>query len=62
MSIVVAPSDYLFQPVNLRSTVPSSEYKISLNILGLRELQSPGILPVRKPFIKFRVKSLLPHE
>jgi hypothetical protein len=29
-------------------------------ILGLRELQSPGILPVKKAFISFNVKSLVP--
>lgn len=29
-------------------------------ILGLRELQSPGILPVKKAFINFGLKSLVP--
>jgi hypothetical protein len=29
-------------------------------ILGLRDLQSPGILPVKKAYIKFNVKSLVP--
>jgi hypothetical protein len=38
------------------------DYEIELNILGLRELQSGGILPVKKPFIKFNLKSLLPPD
>ena len=29
-------------------------------ILGLRELESPGILPVKKAFISFNIKSLVP--
>lgn len=33
-----------------------------MNILGLRDLKSFGLLPIRKPFIKFNVKSLLPQE
>lgn len=33
---------------------------MSLNILGLRSLQSPGILPVKKAFINFNLKSLVP--
>lgn len=36
------------------------EYNVTINVLGLRDLQSPGILPVRKPFIKFMLRSLLP--
>ena len=39
---------------------PCDEYKIEINILGMRNLQSEGILPVKKPFIKFNLKSLLP--
>ena len=33
-----------------------------INVLGLRNLVSPGLLPVKKPFIKFSVKSLLPSD
>jgi hypothetical protein len=29
------------------------EYEITINVLGLRDLQSPGMLPVTKPFINF---------
>ena len=35
------------------------EYHITINVLGLRDLQSPGMLPIRKPFIRFMIKSLL---
>lgn len=30
--------------------------------MGLRNLQSFGLLPVKKPFIKFNLRSLLPPE
>lgn len=36
------------------------EYEITINVLGLRSLESPGILPIRKAFIKFVLRSLLP--
>lgn len=36
------------------------EYEITINVLGLRELESPGILPIRKAFINFCLRSLLP--
>lgn len=35
---------------------------ININILGLRELQSVGILPVKKAFIVFNLKSLVPPD
>ena len=31
-----------------------------MNVLGLRSLASPGILPVQKAFINFNLKSLVP--
>lgn len=37
-------------------------YNIVINVLGLRGLVSTGLLPVKKPFVKFSVKSLLPSE
>ena len=43
-------------------TVNFSEYKIEINILGLRDLQSVGILPVKKAFIVFNLKSLVPPD
>ena len=38
------------------------EYNIEINVLGLRQLQSFGLMPVKKPFIKFNIRSLLPPE
>lgn len=37
-------------------------YHVIINVLGLRSLISAGMLPVKKAFIKFSVKSLLPSE
>ena len=48
------------QRVNLRDMVHEDKYDVDMLILGLRDLQSPGILPVKKPFIFFNLKSLVP--
>jgi hypothetical protein len=38
-------------------------YQIDIQVLGLRNLQSGGILPVKKAFIQFNLKSLVsPNE
>ena len=42
--------------------VERSEYELDINILGLRDLQSTGILPVKKAFIVFNLKSLVPPD
>lgn len=42
--------------------VSMNEYGISLNILGLRGLQSPGLLPVKKAFLVFNLKSMVPPQ
>ena len=36
------------------------EYNVEINVLGLRSLVSTGLLPIRKAYIKFSVKSVLP--
>ena len=38
------------------------KYHIKLRILGLRDLQSLGLLPVKNAFLKFDINSLLPHD
>lgn len=48
--------------VDLRAGIDFKEYNVEVNVLGLRNLQSFGLLPVKKPFIKFNLKSLLPPE
>ena len=50
------------QEVDLRSGIEFKEFTIEVNVLGLRQLQSFGLMPVKKPFIKFNLKSLLPPE
>jgi len=35
------------------------EYQVTMNILGLRNLQSAGLLPVRKASILFNLKSMV---
>lgn len=54
------PSPY--NKVNLAARVPREEFEIEINILGLRDLQSTGILPVKKAFIVFNLKSLVPPD
>ena len=36
--------------------------EINFLILGMRNLQSAGILPVKKAYVKFNIKSLLSHN
>jgi hypothetical protein len=33
---------------------------VDINVLGLRDLITTGLLPIKKAYIKFSVKSLLP--
>jgi len=48
--------------VDLKKDVGFKEFTISINVLGLRDLQSVGILPVKKAFIVFNLKSLVPPD
>ena len=54
--------NYMFaaNAVDLRSRVEFQEFDVNMLILGLRQLESPGILPVKKAFINFNIKSLVP--
>ena len=40
--------------------VKFEEFRIEINVLGLRSLASPGLLQVKKAYIKFLLKSLVP--
>jgi hypothetical protein len=66
ISFAVVEYDFNFptpyNKVNLAALVPREEFEIEINILGLRELQSTGILPVKKAFIVFNLKSLVPPD
>ena len=48
--------------MKLETYVPTKEYDLDVNVLGLRQLESFGLMPIKKPFVKFRVKSMLPPE
>jgi hypothetical protein len=55
VSFSVAESDFNFKTpfkyVSLRDEVDFKESEVEINILGLRDLQSVGILPVKKAFV-----------
>lgn len=40
--------------------VKVEEFKVRMNILGMRSLMSAGLLPVEKAFILFNIKSMIP--
>ena len=42
------------------AVVEFAEYRVELNVLGLRGLVSPGLLPVKKAYIDFLLKSMVP--
>lgn len=42
------------------AVVRFDEYRVDLNVLGLRGLASPGLLPVKKAYIDFLLKSMVP--
>ena len=42
------------------AVVRFDEYRIEMNVLGLRSLASPGLLPVKKAYIDFLLKSMVP--
>ena len=64
VSFSIVAQDFKFRatPEYMRIAPITDEYLVEINILGLRGLQSVGILPVKKAFIKFNLKSLLPPD
>lgn len=66
VSFSIVEDDYNFKTplpyVNLKEIVDFHDFTINVNILGLRDLQSVGILPVKKAFIVFNLKSLVPPD
>lgn len=65
-SFSLVPDDYRFKTpleyMQLAEHMDFKEFNIEINCLGLRNLQSFGLLPVKKPFIRFNLRSLLPPE
>jgi hypothetical protein len=62
VSFAIIPIPTFSPPIPPILSPQTDLYKISINILGLRNLQSSSILPVKKPIITFNIKSLLPAE
>lgn len=68
MSFAIVEDDFKFNTpshlVNLpiEAGIVMREYNVMMNILGLRSLQSAGILPVKKAFINFNLKSMVSPE
>lgn len=66
VSFSVVEDDYSYKiPINylkLTEQIEYKEYMVEINVLGLRELQSFGLMPVKKPFVRFNLRSLLPPE
>lgn len=64
VAFAVVEHDFNFQfeakNVDLNSRVSKTDFNSDILILGLRNLQSPGVLPIKKAFIKFNVKSIVP--
>jgi hypothetical protein len=56
------PYRYMLNYVKLMEQVNFDEYDVNINVLGLRDLQSIGIFPVKKPYIVFHMNSLVPPE
>jgi hypothetical protein len=48
--------------LKLSEKVQIENFNVDINVLGLRDLQSFGIIPIKKPFIQFNIRSLLPPE
>lgn len=58
---IIDPNRQFSNSLNhIRLRPDCEEYEITINVLGLRNLESPGMLPVTKPFINFSLRSLLP--
>ena len=63
VSFSIMLSDYTFKGhSNISDTVKTKEFQVDINILGLRDLQSAGILPIKKAFVQFGLKSLVSPE
>ena len=66
VSFAVVEDDFTFKiPITylkLTEEIEYKEYNVEINVLGLRNMESFGLMPVKKPFIKFNLRSLLPPE
>ena len=64
LSFAIVADDYPFKRtldrLRLEREVEMKEFNIQMQILGLRGLQSAGVLPVKKAFIQLNLKSMVP--
>ena len=64
LSFAVVDDDFSFgrtlDYVKLEDDVDMRDFQVSMNVLGMRGLQSPGLLPVKKAFVNFNLKGLVP--
>ena len=66
-SFCIVESDHNFKAhrldhVGLEKRVMMEDFDVKMNVLGLRNLQSPGMFPIKKAFISFNAKSLVPPK
>lgn len=47
-------------PADRDALVQFDEFNVEINVLGLRSLKSSGLLPVKKAYIEFGLKTLVP--
>ena len=66
LSFSVVEDDYAYKiPIEYMKLTEQIEYanfNVEINILGLRNLESFGLMPVKKPFLRFNLRSLLPPD
>jgi hypothetical protein len=64
ISFSIVDNDFNFEHTalhkDLRNEVDFDDFSVEITVLGLRSLQSVGILPVKKAYITFMLKSLVP--
>ena len=63
VSFALFPGDALPVPIEampkkMNEMVDKLDYDVYINCLGLRELESNGLIPIQKAFVSFMVKSL----
>jgi len=51
--------DRLKTKLSAKIDLQSEKYNVKIRILGLRDLKSMGLLPVKNAFVKFDINSLM---
>ena len=65
-AFAIVDTDFAFETpykeLHLSDFVPCKEITIDVNFLGLRELDSIGMFPVKKAYVRFNTKNMLPPD